>query len=114
MGLSARPDPPRLYADTATASRTAATASSALAVATTALAVATTALAVTTAAAPASGAAVHASAAAPTSGAARTTRADSATWLMLDAAPAGLSVCGWQQLRSLWRTPVLPATRVEP
>ena len=61
----------------------------------------------------ASGAA-RTSVAAPTSGAARTTRADSATWLMLDAAPAGLSVCGWQQLRSLWRTPVLPATRVEP
>ena len=107
MGLSARPDPPRLYADTATASRTAATASPALAVA-------TPALAVTTAAAPASGAAVHASAAAPTSGAARTTRADRATWLMLDAAPAGLSVCGWQQLHQLRRTPLLPTTRVEP
>jgi hypothetical protein len=33
---------------------------------------------------------------------------------MLDAAPAGLSVCGWQQLRPIRRTPVLPTTRVEP
>ena len=76
--MSARPDPPRLYAATATASLAAASAAPAsataslavavatasLAVATTALAVATTALAVTTAAAPASGAAALATAAA--------------------------------------------------